>query len=115
MSKLGLAAVAALLVLGIAASTASAQSPTVIEAVDSPGPAFAAVRGHGDHRDDGPLGVRPGDRAAHRHFDGANWDPPLDDTRDPGGAPSTRTFNAPGTYTFLCKIHGDMTGTVTVE
>ena len=40
MSKLGLAAVAALLVLGIAASTASAQAPTVIEAVDSPGPAF---------------------------------------------------------------------------
>ena len=115
MSKLGLAAVAALLVLGIAASTASAQAPTVIEAVDSPGPAFAPSE----------VTVTTGttvrwefDQATAPHTvtsTGANWDPPLDETRNPGGAAVERTFNTAGTYTYLCRIHGGMTGTVTVE
>ena len=115
MSKLGLAAVAALLVLGIAASTASAQAPAVIEAVDAPGPAFAPSE----------VTVATGttvrwefDQATTQHTvtsTGTNWDPPLDETRNPGGAAVERTFNTAGTYTYICRIHGGMTGTVTVE
>ena len=115
MSKLGLAAVAALLVLGIAASTASAQAPAVIEAVDAPGPAFAPSE----------VTVATGttvrwefDQATTQHTvtsTGTNWEPPLDETRNPGGAAVERTFNTAGTYTYICRIHGGMTGTVTVE
>src|SRR5262245_546981 len=43
----------------------------------------------------------------------ANWS--KNETRDPGGAAVTQTFEDPGTYTFRCNFHGGMTGTVTVE
>ena len=46
---------------------------------------------------------------------GTNWDQPVDETRNPGGAAVERTFNTAGTYTYNCRIHGGMTGTVTVE
>ena len=42
-----------------------------------------------------------------------NWS--KNESRDPGGAPVTHTFDEPGTYTFRCTLHGDMNGTVTVE
>ena len=42
-----------------------------------------------------------------------NWT--KNESRNAGGPPVEHTFNAPGTYTFRCNIHGGMTGTVTVE
>ena len=33
----------------------------------------------------------------------------------PGGPPVESTFDTAGTYTFLCEIHSEMTGSVTVE
>jgi plastocyanin len=32
-----------------------------------------------------------------------------------GGAPYTRTFDAPGTFTYVCGIHSSMKGTIVVE
>ena len=43
----------------------------------------------------------------------ANWT--IDETRDPNGAPISRTFDTAGVYTFVCKIHTGMTGSITVE
>src|SRR5918995_3943171 len=46
---------------------------------------------------------------------GTNWDPPLNESREPGGPAVTYEFDEPGIYTFRCDLHGGMTGTVTVE
>ncbi|WP_209020779.1 PKD domain-containing protein [Nocardioides sp. 1609] len=47
---------------------------------------------------------------------GATWNPPLQEYRDPNGAPIRRTFTTPGTYHYWCSIHGaTMRGTVVVE
>src|SRR3954453_22045738 len=43
----------------------------------------------------------------------ANWT--MDVTRDPNGAPVTKTFDTAGTYSFLCKFHPGMSGSVTVR
>ncbi|MDO9454520.1 PKD domain-containing protein [Nocardioides sp.] len=44
------------------------------------------------------------------------WLPPVEEFRTPGGAPFRYTFDRPGTYSYLCSIHGTvMTGTVVVE
>ena len=112
-SKLVMAVVAALIVWALAPAVASAQGPTVIDAVDSPAPAFAPSQ----------VTVPTGttvrwefDQAAATHTvtsTSGNWN--VDQTRQPGGAAVEETFQSPGTYTFHCKIHGGMTGTVTVE
>src|SRR3954453_9360189 len=43
----------------------------------------------------------------------SNWT--LDETHAPNSAPITKTFDTPGVYSFLCKIHSGMTGSVTVQ
>src|SRR3954468_5431259 len=43
----------------------------------------------------------------------ANWT--LDEVRNPNGAPVEKTFDTPGTYTFLCRFHGGMSGSVRVD
>lgn len=44
------------------------------------------------------------------------WPTPVAVYRTPGGAPFSYTFDEPGTYSYLCSIHGTtMTGTVVVE
>ncbi|MBA2955012.1 PKD domain-containing protein [Nocardioides sp. MAH-18] len=46
---------------------------------------------------------------------GSAWVPAVAEYRRPGGAPVRRTFTTPGTYDFLCSIHGTvMHGTVVV-
>ena len=112
-SKLCGALVAAVILWGLAASSAAAQAPTVIKAVDSPGPAFqpsdVTV----------PVGTPVRwefDQAAASHTltsSSANW--AVDETRSPGGAAIERTFTDPGVYTFVCRFHGGMSGSVTVE
>jgi PKD repeat protein len=49
------------------------------------------------------------------HGTSANWDPPLQSPVATGQEPVDYTFTAPGVYTFVCDVHGGMTGTVTVE
>src|SRR4051794_13934762 len=43
----------------------------------------------------------------------ANWT--LDQQRAPNGAAVTQTFNTPGVYGFLCRLHSGMSGSVTVS
>jgi plastocyanin len=46
-----------------------------------------------------------GERLNNPGFPGdAAWNPP-----------PQKTFTAPGTYTFVCEVHGTMTGTITVQ
>src|SRR5215208_1376773 len=98
---------------GALAGTASAQSPATIRAVDSPTQAWQP------NTTTVPTGTTVRwefDQALATHTitsQSANWS--LDQTRSPGGDAVEYTFNAPGTYTFFCKIHPAMTGTVTVQ
>ncbi|GAA5145596.1 hypothetical protein GCM10023340_15180 [Nocardioides marinquilinus] len=47
---------------------------------------------------------------------GAKWNPKVQEYRDPRGAPFRYTFTQPGTYHYVCVIHGaTMTGTVVVK
>src|SRR3954453_12756702 len=43
----------------------------------------------------------------------SNWT--LDQQRAPNGAAITQTFTTPGVYSFLCKLHSNMSGSVTVS
>ena len=85
----------------------------MIEAVDSPGPAFQPS----DVTVPAGTPVRwEFDQAAASHTltsTSANWS--VDETRSPGGAAIERTFTDPGVYTFICRFHGGMSGSVTVE
>ncbi|PKH37595.1 Plastocyanin [Nocardioides alpinus] len=43
------------------------------------------------------------------------WGSPLAEYRDPDGAPVRRTFTEPGTYRYICAMHGTlMSGTIVV-
>lgn len=98
--------------VGVLGGTAFAQAPPTIRAVDSPAQAFQ------------PDAVTvPSGTTVRWEFDqaqathsvtstSANWN--VDETRNAGGTAVTHRFTAPGTYTFHCKFHGAMTGTVTV-
>ena len=108
-------AVATALFTGLfTASVAGAQAPAAtIDAVDSPGPAYQPAN----------VTISTGeavrweyDQAAQAHTltsSSANWT--IDETRSAGGAAIERTFDQPGLYTFLCRFHSCMTGTVNVE
>ncbi|NPD03854.1 PKD domain-containing protein [Nocardioides sp. zg-1308] len=44
-----------------------------------------------------------------------SWSQPLAEYRDPGGQPVRRTFTEPGTYRYICSMHGSsMSGLVIV-
>jgi plastocyanin/type 1 glutamine amidotransferase len=111
-SRVFVALVTALLACALGASAASAQSPPTIDAVDSPVQAFqpdSVTVSQGD------MVTWEFDQAAATHSvtsTSGNWT--IDETRNAGGAAVTRSFNTPGTYTFNCKFHPTMTGTVTV-
>ena len=96
------------------ASVAGAQTPAAtIDAVDFPGPSFQPPN----------VTITTGetvrwefDQALSTHTltsSSANWT--IDETRAPGGASIDRTFGEAGLYNFLCRIHGAMNGSVTVE
>jgi glucose/arabinose dehydrogenase/plastocyanin len=105
------ALVVALLTGALGTGTALAKT-VVVDSVDTPSPAFMPAN----------VTIDVGDTVRFE-FDGAtsthtvtssspNWS--LDETRDPNGAAISKTFDAAGTYTFLCKVHNGMTGSVTV-
>ena len=106
--------VAALLASACFANPALART-AIIDSVDSPSSAFAPPN----------VTIETGDtvrwefdQAATTHTvtsSGSNWPTPLDESRGPNGAPIERTFNAAGTYNFLCTLHTGMTGSITVQ
>src|SRR4051795_2727925 len=107
----------AVLVLMTAVAWATAASPAsaatvVIDAVDTSASQFQPANVTIDVGDT----VRwEFDQAATTHTvtsSSSNWT--LDESRAPNGAPVTKTFDTAGVYTFLCKIHSGMTGSVTV-
>ncbi|MDA0137112.1 ThuA domain-containing protein [Solirubrobacter sp. CPCC 204708] len=113
--RYALLAVVAAIAWAMAASPARAAQTVVIDAVDSPASAFSPAN----------VSVEVGD-TVRWEFDqaqtthdvtsqGTNWAQPIDEERAPNGEPITRTFNTPGTYTFLCDRHPGMTGSITVQ
>ncbi|HWK26457.1 MAG TPA: ThuA domain-containing protein [Solirubrobacter sp.] len=105
-------ALLALVVVLIAAPASALADTVVIDSVDAPQPAFVPAN----------VTIHVGD-AVRFEFDGAttthtvtstsaNWS--INETKDPGSAPITRTFDSAGTFTFLCSVHTGMTGSVTV-
>src|SRR3954454_1606899 len=101
----------AAVVWGVLATPASAAT-AVIDAVDTSASQFQPPN----------VTINPGD-SVRWEFDQAstthtvtsassNWTE--DESRAPNGAPITKTFDTPGVYSFLCKIHSGMTGSVTV-
>ena len=107
-----LALVVALIFGALGAGTATAAT-VVIDSVDTPTTAFQPANVTIDTGDT----VRwEFDAATSTHTvtsSSANWS--IDQTRDPNGAPISRTFDTPGVYSFLCKVHTGMTGSVTVQ
>jgi PKD repeat protein/plastocyanin len=108
----------ALLVLVAVVAWATAAVPAhaatvVIDAVDTSGPQWQPPNVTVDVGDT----VRwEFDQATNSHTitnQSANWS--VDQVRDPGGAAVSKTFDTPGTYTFLCRFHSGMTGSVTVR
>src|SRR3954469_17833554 len=106
-----LVVVAALAVFAIGASQALAKT-VVIDAVDTSAhqwqPPNVTV-------DVGDTVQWKFDMATATHSltsNSANWS--QDDTRNPGGAAISKTFDTPGVYSFLCKFHPGMSGSVTV-
>src|SRR3954467_13943622 len=109
-----LAAAGAVFACLFIASAALAQAPAAtIDAHDSPTQGFSPS----------DVTVTAGqtvrwefDQAATTHTvtaTSSNWS--VDETRAPNGAAVEHTFTDPGTYTFHCKIHPNMTGSVTVS
>src|SRR4051812_32998154 len=101
----------AAVVWGVLATPARAAT-AVIDAVDTNASQFQPPN----------VTINPGD-SVRWEFDQAstthtvtsassNWTE--DESRAPNGAPITKTFDTPGVYSFLCKIHSGMTGSVTV-
>src|SRR5262245_38123790 len=111
-----LAALAALFVFLSAASVAGAQAPA----------ATISVTGNATTWSPPDVTVTTGETVRwsfaganlphNVHGTGTNWNPPLQSPIGTGQGPVDYTFTAPGTYTFLCDVHGGaMSGTVTVE
>jgi len=109
-----LLALVAAFVLSLLAAPGASAAIAVIDANDDAGPVW-------DPKD---VTIAVGD-TVRWEFDeaqtthnlsssGANWPAPVDLDRAPNGAAIEQTFDTPGTYTFLCKLHGAMTGSVTV-
>src|ERR1700712_2281726 len=106
-----LALVVALWAGALGTGTAFADT-VVVDAVDSPLPAFMPAN----------TSIHTGDTVRFE-FDGAtathtvtssspNWT--INQAVGAGGAPISHTFTAAGTYTFLCTVHNNMTGSITV-
>src|SRR5690349_12499416 len=112
MRKLRFALLAVVAWTAMAASSASAKT-VVIDSVDTSASQFQPAN----------VTVNVGDtvrwefdQAATTHTvtsSSSNWT--IDESRPPNGASISKTFDTPGVYSFLCKIHTGMTGSVTVQ
>ena len=100
------------LVAGALGTAPALADTVVVDAVDSPPPAFMPAN----------TTIHTGDTVRFE-FDSAtathtvtstspNWT--INEAVGAGGAPISRTFNTAGTYTFLCSVHNGMTGSITV-
>ena len=120
---------AAGLVLAACSSTASTSAPTsaasAAASAAAPAPASAAAAGSAAVaiRDfafaPGTVTVAPGSTVTWTNGDGAAHTVTFDDGTGSGklasGATFSRTFDAPGTYAYVCSIHSSMKGEVVVK
>ena len=117
---LGLALTVAL-ALAACSSTASSPTPGATQAPPAAGAAVTIVDFAFQPAD---LAVKVGDTVTWTNAGNAphtvKWDvAPAQGSQasDPlakGGTPYQRTFDAPGTFTYVCGIHGSMKGSITV-
>jgi len=107
-----LLALAVAILAGTLGTGTAIADTVVIDAVDSPAPAFAPPN----------VSIHTGDTVRFE-FDAAttthtvtstsaNWS--VNETKDPNSAPISRTFDTAGTYTFVCSVHTGMSGSITV-
>ncbi len=106
-----LALAVALLAGALGTGTAFADT-VVVDAVDTPLPAFMPAN-TSIHTGDTVRFEFDGASATHTvTSSSANWT--INEAVGAGGAPISRTFSTPGTYTFVCNVHNGMTGSITV-
>ena len=108
-----------MLALALAACSSGGASPT--PSASTAPPATGAAVTIGDFAfQPADLTVKVGDTVAWTNTGNAphtvKWDDgtPASDRLTEGGAPYERTFDAPGTFTYVCGIHGSMKGSITV-
>ncbi len=107
-----LVVVAAIVSCALGAAPALAKT-VVVDSVDTPATAFQPATTTIDVGDTVRFEF---DEATTTHTvtsSSGNWS--IDETRDPNGAPISKTFDTAGVYTFVCKIHAGMTGSITVQ
>src|SRR3954451_13276638 len=113
MLRSALLALAVALVAGALGTGTALADTVVIDAVDSPLPAFSPPN----------VTIHTGDTVRFE-FDQAtathtvtannpNWT--INEVRNANGAPISKTFDTAGTYTFLCTVHNNMSGSITVS
>ena len=117
---LGLAAAVLLAACGGGAAPATAGATGGIAATPPPAGA-TAVRIAGFAFNPATITVKVGATVSWTNEDDATHTVAWDDgtaasgSLTKGGAPYSRTFDAPGTFTYVCGIHSSMKGSVIVE
>src|SRR4051794_15177080 len=108
-----LLALAVALVAGALGTGTALADTVVIDAVDSPLPAFSPPN----------VSIHTGDTVRFE-FDqatathtvtstSANWS--MNEVKGAKESPISRTFDTAGTYTFVCQVHNGMSGSITVS
>jgi plastocyanin len=75
---------------------------------------FPAGNGTSVHNVDFKAAPKPTSCVQTKPVSGQAQAPPVPSFVQPAGWEGNCTFNAPGTYAFVCGVHADMTGTVIV-
>src|SRR5215207_8748528 len=115
-----LLALVAAFVVGLAAAGPAAAETVVIDSRDDAaggGPRRAAPNATGDAGGTVKWAFDEATRTHSVRSTSPNWNPALESDAVTAGSAETvdYTFDDSGVYTFVCGIHGNMTGSVTVE
>jgi PKD repeat protein len=114
LAVLALAAVLVSCLLGAGSALAQSGDTTVIDAVDVGGPHWEPANVTVDVGDTVRWEYDQAQAPHNVKSTSENWSY-TGEVKSPGGPPDSYTFTTPGLYTFLCQVHPEMTGSVTVE